>query len=81
MRLLTNVFEPLINKERGQRIRTIVVSHVQRNYFKRIKQNTMHYERKLLSEFQSIPEIFQLIRVLLLFVKMKKNMSGKKVIC
>ena len=27
-----------INKERAQRIRNIVVSHVQRNYFKRIKQ-------------------------------------------
>ena len=47
-----------INKERAQRIRNIVVSHVQRNYFKRIQQNTTHYERKLLSEFQKIPEIF-----------------------
>ena len=33
------------------------MSHVQRNYFKKIKQNTTHHERKLLSDFQKIPEI------------------------
>jgi len=71
-----------INKERAQRIRNIVVSHVQRNYFKRIKQNTTHYERKLLSDFQKIPEIVTIPadKALLLFVKTKMNMSGKKMI-
>ena len=49
-----------INKERAQRIRNIVVSHVQKNYFKRIKQNTTHHERKLLSEFQKIPEMVKI---------------------
>ena len=49
-----------INKERAQRIRNIVVSHVQKKYFKKIKQNTTHYERKLLSEFQEIPEMVRI---------------------
>ena len=29
-----------INRERAQKIRNIVVSHIQKNFFKKIKQNT-----------------------------------------
>ena len=49
-----------INKERAQKIRSIVVSHIQKNCFKKIKQNTTQRQMKLLEDFQDIPDMVRI---------------------
>ena len=46
-----------INKERAQKVRSIVVSHMQKNDFKRIKQNTTQRQTKLFKDFKDIPDM------------------------
>ena len=49
-----------MNKERAQKIRNVVVSHVQRNHAKKIKPNITQHQGQLLTNFTNIPEIVRI---------------------
>ena len=46
-----------LNKERAQKVRNIVISHIQKNYFKKIKQNTTQRQMNLIHDFKDIPNM------------------------
>ena len=49
-----------MNKERAQKIRNVVVSHVQQNHAKKIKPNITQHQGQLLTNFTNIPEIVRI---------------------
>ena len=49
-----------MNKERAQKIRNTVVSHVQWNHTKKIKPNIARHQGQLLTDFVNIPEMVRI---------------------